>query len=87
MIRVEKALWSNVIVLPDTPPARTESGLYQVAVDNPQTGRIKFAGADCKVLKRGDRVLFLRNAGTGVFFDGRTHLVMDQEMVKAVLEE
>jgi chaperonin GroES len=71
------------IIIPDT------------AKEKPQEGRVVAAGAgkvteDGKVLpldvKKGDRVLFSKYAGTEIKIEGEEHLIVREDDILAVLE-
>lgn len=59
-----KLLWDWVLIKPDEPKTKTDSGLY-VHEDwktLPITGEVKAVGPEATTVKTGDRVMFLRYA-------------------------
>jgi chaperonin GroES len=72
------------IIIPDTAKEKPAEGVV-VAVG---TGKAKKDGAKIPLeVKKGDRVLFARYAGTEVKIEGEEHLMMKEEDVLAVIEK
>lgn len=71
------------IIIPDTAKEKPSEGRV-VAVGD---GRIKEDGTKIPMeLKKGDRILFSKYAGTEVKIDGEDHLIMREDDVLAVIE-
>jgi len=71
------------IIIPDTAKEKPIEGKV-IAVG---TGRMKKDGAKLPLeVKKGDRVLFAKYAGTEVKIDGEEHLIMKEEDILAVIE-
>lgn len=88
------ALGDNVIVKPDPIENTTESGLI-IHVDEkksrPSTGTVYSVAEDCwlmkdarKKLSHPDRVMFIKNSGYEMEFDGDTYIVMESKHILAV---
>jgi chaperonin GroES len=72
------------IIIPDTAKEKPAEGVV-VAVG---TGRAKKDGAKIPPeVKKGDRILFARYAGTEVKIEGIEHLMMKEDDVLAVIEK
>jgi chaperonin GroES len=71
------------IIIPDTAKEKPSEGRV-IAVGD---GRIKEDGTKIPMeLKKGDRILFSKYAGTEVKIDGEDHLIMREDDVLAVIE-
>lgn len=71
------------IIIPDTAKEKPSEGRV-IAVGE---GRIKEDGTKIPMeLKKGDRILFSKYAGTEVKIDGEDHLIMREDDVLAVIE-
>lgn len=71
------------IIIPDTAKEKPSEGRV-IAVGD---GRIKEDGTKIPMeLKKGDRILFSKYAGTEVKIDGEDHLIMRVDDVLAVIE-
>ncbi len=71
------------IIIPDTAKEKPIEGKV-IAVGD---GRIKEDGAKIPMeVKKGDRILFTKYAGTEVKIDGGEHLIMKEDDVLAVIE-
>jgi chaperonin GroES len=71
------------IIIPDTAKEKPFEGKV-IAVGD---GRIKEDGTKIPMeLKKGDRILFAKYAGTDVKIDGEDHLIMKEDDVLAVIE-
>ena len=79
----EEATTSGGIIIPDTAKEKPQEGKV-VAVGN---GKV---GEDGKVqpldVKKGDKVLFSKYAGTDVKIDGAEHLIMREDDILGVIE-
>jgi chaperonin GroES len=71
------------IIIPDTAKEKPIEGKV-IAVGD---GRIREDGKKIPMeVKKGDRVLFAKYAGTEVKMDGEEHLIMKEEDILAVIE-
>lgn len=71
------------IIIPDTAKEKPEEGKV-IAVG---TGKILDSGQRKPVeVKKGDRILFGKYAGTEVTVDGEKHLIMREDDVLAIIE-
>lgn len=72
------------IIIPDTAKEKPIEGKV-IAVGE---GRVKKDGTKIPMeVKKGDRVLFARYAGTEVKIDGEEHLMMREDEVLAIIEK
>jgi chaperonin GroES len=71
------------IIIPDTAKEKPIEGKV-VAVGD---GKIKEDGTKIRMeIKKGDRVLFVKYAGTEIKIDGEEHLMMREDDVLAIIE-
>ena len=71
------------IIIPDTAKEKPIEGKVIAAGD----GRIKEDGGKIPLeVKKGDRILFAKYAGTEVSIDGEEHLMMKEDDVLAIIE-
>jgi len=72
------------IIIPDTAKEKPQEGLV-IAVGS---GRIEGEGKKKVTLevKKGDRVLFSKYAGTEINIDGEEHLIMKEEDIIALIK-
>ncbi len=71
------------VIIPDTVKEKPIEGKV-IAVG---TGRVKKDGTKIPLeVKKGDRVLFAKYAGTEVKIDGEEHLMMKEDDVLAIME-
>lgn len=72
------------IIIPDTAKEKPVEGKV-IAVG---AGRIKKDGAKIPMeIKKGDRILFAKYAGTEVKLDGEDYLIMKEDDVLAIIEK
>ena len=72
------------IIIPDTAKEKPVEGKV-IAVGD---GRIKEDGTKIPMeVKKGDRILFAKYAGTEVKVDGEEHLIMKEDDVLAIIEQ
>jgi len=72
------------IIIPDTAKEKPVEGKV-IAVGD---GRIKEDGTKIPLeVKKGDRILFTKYAGTEVKIDGEEHLIMKEDDVLIVIEQ
>ena len=83
-----KPLHTRLIVL-RLPKPPNPSGIYipDVVTEKSDKGRVLEAGPKCKHIKKGDKVLFTKYAGTEVKVDGVPILVMTEDDIMARLSE
>jgi chaperonin GroES len=75
-----------LIIQRDDNEGKTESGIILgSAAEKPATGTVKFNGPGAKEVFKGDKVLFMKFAGTEVSWDGEDYLIMKEEDILAVL--
>lgn len=90
-----KPLGDRVLVQADAAEEKTSSGLYipDTAKEKPQQGKVIAVGAG-KVengnkidmtVKKGDKVLYGKYAGTEVSFDGEEYLIMRESDIVGIL--
>ena len=72
------------IIIPDTAKEKPVEGKV-IAVGE---GKIKEDGTKIPMeMKKGDRILFAKYAGTEVKIDGEEHLIMKEDDVLAIIEQ
>jgi chaperonin GroES len=72
------------IIIPDTAKEKPIEGKV-IAVEK---GKIKEDGTKIPMeVKKGDRILFAKYAGTEVKIDGEEHLIMKKDDVIAIIEQ
>ncbi len=72
------------IIIPDTAKEKPVEGKV-IAVGK---GKIKEDGTNIPMeMKKGDRILFAKYAGTEVKIDGEEHLIMKEDDVLAIIEQ
>jgi chaperonin GroES len=72
------------IIIPDTAKEKPVEGKV-IAVGK---GKIKKDGTKIPMeVKKGDRILFAKYAGTEVKIDGEEHLIMKEDDVLAIIEQ
>ncbi len=92
-----KPLADRVLIEPAAAEEKTSGGIIipDTAKEKPAEGKIIAAGAG-KILddgkrqplevKKGDRVLFAKYAGTEINIDGEEHLIMREDDIIAIIE-
>jgi len=85
MIPVGKRL---VIKRDETPKERTtDSGLILgTAAERPAAGTVMFNGPDAKQVFKGNRVIFMKFAGTEISYEGDELLIMEEKDILAVVD-
>jgi len=72
------------IIIPDTAKEKPVEGKV-IAIGD---GKIKEDGTKIPMeMKKGDRILFAKYAGTEVKIDGEEHLIMKEDDVLAIIEQ
>ncbi len=68
---------------------KTKGGLYipQTAQEKTQTGIVKAVGDDKEAIKvkKGDKVMYDKYAGTAIQIDGKDHLIISMADVIAII--
>lgn len=80
----EKEVKKGGIIIPDTVKEKPQQGkIIEVSEDPCYQG-----GTEVKIrcLKKGDKVLFGKFAGTEIEFDGEEYIIMDKTDILAVIE-
>jgi chaperonin GroES len=86
-----KPLADRVLVKPDAAEEKTAGGLIipDTAKEKPLAGTVVAAGPGTEEVKmevkKGDKVLYGKYAGTEITHDGETYLMMKQSDIFAVL--
>lgn len=83
-------LGDRVLLKPDTGEEKTSSGLFipQTAQEKTQTASVVAVGDDSETItvKKGDRVMHDKYAGTQVKIDGNDHLIVSFSDIIAVIK-
>jgi chaperonin GroES len=84
-----KPMGARVLVLPDPEKKETEAGTILIVADKVVTGEVVAVGPGSKSelmeLKVGDRISYMRNAGTPVKLVDVDYLLMKQGAIYGVL--
>ena len=85
-----KPLGDRVLVRVEGTEEKTAGGIYipQTAQEKTQTGVVVEVGDDKDVIKvkKGDRIMFDKYAGTTVAIEGKDHLIMKMDDILVILE-
>ncbi len=85
-----KPLGDRVLVKNEETEEKTAGGIYipQTAQEKTQTGIVVEVGDDKDVIKvkKGDKIMFDKYAGTTVNVDGEDHLIMRMDDIVAIIE-
>jgi chaperonin GroES len=85
-----KPLGDRVLVRNEETEEKTAGGIFipQTAQEKTQTGVVVAVGDDKDVIKvkKGDRIVFDKYAGTTVTVEGVDHLIMKMDDIVAILE-
>ena len=85
-----KPLGDRVLVKNEETEEKTAGGIFipQTAQEKTQTGVVVAVGDDKDVIKvkKGDRIMFDKYAGTTVTVEGVDHLIMKMDDIVAVIE-
>jgi len=75
-----KSLGKAVLILPDNPPERTRGGLLipATARDKPQTGTVIDKGPECRIIVKGQRVIFPRKSASIIVIDNVDHYFINE---------
>lgn len=91
-------LYDRVVVSPSELETKTAGGILipdTADKDKPMYGTVEFTGSGKYIegkmqplqVKKGDKVLFGKYAGTNIKLQGKEYLVMREEDIMAVIEE
>lgn len=83
-----KPLGERIIVKPLKQEEKTEGGIFLPETANkekPQQGNVIAVGPDFKGVKKGDKVLFAKYAGTEVEIENEKYLVLGEDDVLAII--
>jgi len=88
-------LKDNVLIIPEKKEekTKTEAGIFlpENSVEEnekPQIGKVAAIGDSEKIkVKKGQRVIYSKYAGTEVLMDGETYLLVKNEDILAVIEK
>ena len=85
-----KPLGDRVLVKNEESEEKTAGGIFipQTAQEKTQTGTVVEVGDDKDVIKvkKGDRIMFDKYAGTTVTIEGVDHLIMKMDDILVVIE-
>lgn len=83
-----KPLGERIIVKPLKQEEKTEGGIFlpeTASKEKPQQGNVIAVGPDFKGVKKGDKVLFAKYAGTEVEIENEKYLVLGEDDVLAII--
>ena len=85
-----KPIGDRVLVKMEEAEEKTASGLFipQTAQEKTQTGTVEAIGDDKDVItvKKGDKVMYDKYAGTSVTIDGKEFLLVKMQDIMAIIE-
>ena len=85
-----KPLGDRVLVKMEEVEEKTAGGIFipQTAQEKTQTGVVSAVGDDKDVIKvkKGDRIMYDKYAGTTVSIEGKDHLIMKMDDILAIIE-
>ena len=83
-----RPLGERVLVKIDQAEEKTASGLFipQTSQEKTQFGTVCEVGADVKTVKKGERILHDKYAGTSIKVDGEDYLILAVKDVLAVID-
>ena len=85
-----KPIGDRVLLSIEEVEEKTKGGLFipQTAQEKTQTGKVVAVGDDKDVItvKKGDKVMYDKYAGTNVQIDGKEHLIIKMADVIATIE-
>jgi len=83
-----RPLGERVLVKIDQAEEKTASGLFipQTSQEKTQFGSVVAVGDDVKSVKKGDRILHDKYAGTSIKVDGDDYLILNLKDVLAVIK-
>ncbi len=83
-----KPLGERIIVKPLKQEEKTEGGIFlpeTASKEKPQQGNVIAVGPDFKGVKKGDKVLFAKYAGTEIEIKDKEYLVLGEDDVLAII--
>lgn len=82
-----KPLGERVLVKTDKAEEKTASGLFipQTSQEKTQFATVEEVASDVKSVKKGDKILHDKYAGTSLKVDGEDYLILDIKDVLAVI--
>jgi len=83
-----KPLGERIIVKPLKQEEKTEGGIFlpeTASKEKPQRGNVIAVGPDFKGVKKGDKVLFAKYAGTEIKIEDEEYLVLGEDDVLAII--
>ena len=85
-----KPIWDRVLLTIEEVEEKTKSGLFipQTAQEKTQTGVVVEVGddKDAITVKKGDKVMYDKYAGTTIELHGKDHLIIKMADVIAVIQ-
>jgi len=85
-----RPLGENVLIEPEKQEKKTDSGIFlpeTASKEKPQQGKVVAAGDGENVaVKKGQKVIYNRYAGTEVELEGKEYLVVKMEDIVAIVE-
>ena len=85
-----KPIGDRVLVKMEDVEEKTKGGIFipQTAQEKTQTGVVEAIGDDKDVItvKKGDKIMYDKYAGTSVTVDGKEYLLMKMQDIMAIIE-
>jgi len=83
-----KPLGERVLVKAEQVKEKTASGIFipQTAQEKTQVATVEAVGAEVKTVKKGDKILHDKYAGTQITMDGQEYLILNLKDVLAVID-
>lgn len=82
-------LGENILVKPEKPAKKTNSGIYlpeNASEKQPQEGKVVAVGDSKEIkVKKGQKVIFRKYSGTEIDIDGEEYLIVKAEDILAVI--
>jgi chaperonin GroES len=77
----------RLVIQRDENDGKSDSGIILgTAAEKPAMGTVMFNGPEAKQVFKGDRVLFMKFAGTEITWGGEDYLIMKEEDILVILE-
>lgn len=77
----------RLVIERDDNDGKTESGIILgTAAERPATGTVMFNGPDAKQVFKGNRVIFMKFAGTEITYEGKDLLIMEEKDILAIVD-
>jgi len=76
----------SVLILPDQIPETTTSGIVvpKTIKELPNTGKVIGVGPATDVVRPGERVTFIRKAGSAVYIEDVEHLIIHEAKIQFI---